>query len=109
MELLFTKKHFTNNSCEGYNSKLLRLFDYKKPSFWQNIQIIRNELQYFTTRYYDLIANNSNTASDSVSNINRIHNLCNSNSISFNSLRLRYENEIEDINAEIYIGMKDVD
>ena len=29
------KKHFTNNSCEGY--KLLRLFDYKKLSFWQNI------------------------------------------------------------------------
>ena len=27
------KKHFTNNSCEIYNSKLLRLFDYKKPSF----------------------------------------------------------------------------
>ena len=103
------KKHFTNNSCEGYNSKLLRLFDYKKPSFWQNIQIIRNELQYFTTRYYDLIANNSNPAPDSVSNINTIHNLCNSNSISFNSLRLRYENEIEDINAEICIGMKDVD
>ena len=38
------KKHFTNNSYEGYNSKLLRLFDYKKPSFWQSIQIIRSEL-----------------------------------------------------------------
>ena len=76
----------------------MRLFDYKKPSFWQNIQIIRNELQYFTTRYYDLIANNSNPTSDSVSNINRIHNLI-----------LRYENEIEDINAEFCFGMKDID
>ena len=27
------KKHFTNNSCEGYNSKLLRLFDYKNLHF----------------------------------------------------------------------------
>ena len=76
------KKHCTNNSCEGYNSKLLRLFDYKKPSFWQIIQIILNELQYFTARYYDLIEKNSNPAPDSVSNIYRIHNLCNSNAIS---------------------------
>ena len=28
------KKYFTNNSCEGNNSILLRLFDYKKPFFW---------------------------------------------------------------------------
>ena len=44
--IIYKKKHFINNSCEGYNSKLLRLFDYKKPSFWQNIQIIRNELTF---------------------------------------------------------------
>lgn len=48
-------------------------------------------------------------ATDSISNINKIHNLSNNNSISFNSLILRNENDIEDINTEIKVGVKGVD
>lgn len=43
MELLF-KKNLTNIACEGYNSKLMRLMDYKRPTFWHNIEIILNEI-----------------------------------------------------------------
>jgi hypothetical protein len=103
------KRHLTNNASEGYNSKLLRLSDYKKPTFWHNIEIIRNELEYFTNRYYDLIANNSPPSPDTIANINRIYNLSINNSVNFNTLRLRYENNIEDIEEEIYIGMNNVD
>lgn len=103
------KRHLTNNACEGYNSKLLRLTDYKKPTFWNNIEIIRNELEYFTNRYYDLIANNSPPSPDTNANINRIYNLSINNSVNFNTLRLRYENNIDDIEEEIYIGMNNVD
>ena len=102
-------KHLTNNACEGYNSKLLRLADYKIPTFWHNIEIIQNELEFFSNRYHDLIADNSNPAADIVSNINRIYNLSINNYSNFNNLRQRYEHNIRDIDEEIYVGMENID
>jgi len=92
------KKHFTNNACEGYNSLLLKLTDYKKPSFWFNIHIIKSELKFFEKRYYELISNDSQPVPNPISQINKIHNLSINNSINFNSLRIRYEHEIDDLN-----------
>ena len=103
------KKHFTNNACEGYNSRLLKLTDYKKPSFWFNIHIIKNELEYFAKRYYELISNDSQPGTNPISQINRIHNLSVNNSINFNSLRIRYEHEIDDLNKAIDYGDVDDD
>ena len=61
------KKHFTNNACEGYNSRLLKLTDYKKPSFWFNIYIIKNELEYFEKRYYEFISNDNQPVPNPIS------------------------------------------
>ena len=103
------KKHFTNNACEGYNSRLLKLTDYKKPSFWFNIHIIKSELEFFEKRYYELISNDSQPVPNPTSQINRIHNLSINNSINFHSLRIRYEHEIDDLNKVIDYGDVDDD
>jgi len=103
------KKHFTNNACEGYNSLLLKLTDYKKPSFWFNIHIIKSELEFFEKRYYELISNDSQPVPNPISQINRIHNLSINNSINFNSLRIRYDHEIDDLNKVIDFGVVDDD
>ena len=74
-----------------------------------NLQIINNELEYFGKRYYELISNDNQPSLNSVSNIIRIHNLSINNSIRFNSLRIRYEHEIDDLIKEIKIGDADDD
>jgi len=67
----------------------MRLTDYKMQTFWHNIEIIFNKLEYFTTRYNDLIANNSQkTPYNNISNVNRIYNLTINNSVKFNALKL---------------------
>ena len=73
------------------------------------MHIIKNELEYFEKRYYELISNDSQPGINPISQINRIHNLSVNNSINFNSLRIRYEHEIDDLNKAIDYGDVDDD
>ena len=96
-------KHYTNNACEAYHNHLNRIVGMKKPDFWYSINIIKNELNTFKNKYYNLIANNGPKNDTSKSKYDNIINIINYNNVNFNNLRLRYENNIIDFNEPIYI------
>jgi hypothetical protein len=75
----------------------------KKPDFWYSINIIKNELNTFKNKYYNLIANNGPKNNTNKSKYENIINIINHNNVQFNNLRLSYEHNIIDFNDEIYI------
>ena len=87
----------------AYHNHLNKIVGMKKPYFWYSINIIKNELNTFKKKCYNLIANNSPKNDTNKSKYDNIINIINYNNVQFNNLRLRYENNIIDFNEPIYL------